>query len=25
LTPCEFFRWGYIKANVYARRPGSLE
>jgi len=25
LTPCDFFLWGYLKAKVYARRPGTLE
>ena len=25
LTPCDFFLWGYLKAKVYARRPGTIE
>jgi hypothetical protein len=25
LTPCDFFIWGYPKAKVYARRPGTVE
>jgi len=25
LTPCDFFFWGYLKAKVYARRPGTVE
>jgi len=25
LTPCVFFLWGYLKAKVYARRPGTIE
>jgi len=24
-TPCHFFLWGYLKANVYERRPVTLE
>jgi len=24
LTPCDIFRWGYLKAKVYARRPKLL-
>jgi len=25
LTPCDFFLWLYLKAKVYARRPGTIE
>ena len=25
LTTCDFFLWGYLKATVYARRPGTIE
>jgi len=25
LTPCDFFLWGYLKAKVYACRPGTIE
>ena len=25
LTPCDFFLWGYAKAKVYTRRPGTIE
>ena len=25
LTPCDIFLWGYLKAKVYARRPGTFE
>jgi len=25
LTPCDFFLWGYLKAKVYSRRPGTIE
>jgi hypothetical protein len=25
LTPCDFFLWGFLKAKVYARRPGTIE
>jgi hypothetical protein len=25
LTPCEFFLWGYLKAQVYEHRPQTLE
>lgn len=25
LTPCDFFLWGYIKNNVYATSPRTLE
>jgi hypothetical protein len=25
LTPCDFFLWGYLKAQVYQHRPQTLE
>jgi len=25
LTRCDFFLWGYLKAKVYERRPGTIE
>jgi len=25
LTLCDFFLWGYLKAKVYACRPGTIE
>jgi len=25
LSSCDFFLWGYLKAMVYARRPGTIE
>ena len=25
LTLCDFFLWGYLKAKVYARHPGTIE
>ena len=25
LTLCDFFLWGYLKAKVYARCPGTIE
>ena len=25
LTPCDFFLWGYLKAEVYKRRPQTLK
>ena len=25
LTPCDFSLWCYLKAKVYARRPGTIE
>jgi len=25
LSLCYFFLWGYLKAKVYARRPGTIE